>query len=115
VDGVIREIHEGINQGGNWNDDCIWTEFRERVENQFTDTAAIEKSLSELATLDLQNDDINSYITKFESLVHCCSYLCSDPGILKMFKDSLCKGVTAKVYSHNVWPLTLDEWQAAAC
>jgi Retrotransposon gag protein len=113
VNGVIRDIHEGIDLGGNRNNNQIWTEFQERFENHFTDTAAVEKALSELAALDLQNDDIDSYITKFESLVCRCGYLCSDPGVLKMFKDRLRKGVTAKIYSCNVWPLTLDEWQAA--
>jgi hypothetical protein len=30
-----------------------------------------------------------------------------------MFKDGLPKGVTSKIYSRDIWPLTLDEWQAA--
>jgi hypothetical protein len=76
--------------------------------------AIIEKSLTKLATLDLKDNDIDSYITQFETLVHRCGYLHTDPGILKMFQDKLRKGITAKILSQDVWPLTLDEWQAAA-
>ena len=115
VDQIIREVCKGLNEGGSTRqDDRIWTEFKKAFETQFTDMAIIEKSLTKLTALDLQDDNIDSYIAKFETLMRRCRYLQTDPGVLKMFKDRLRKGITAKIYSQDVWPLTLDEWQAAA-
>jgi hypothetical protein len=114
VDQVIREVQQGLTDGSSHRqDDRLWTEFKESFEGQFTDTAIVEKSLTELTNLDLTGDDVDSYIAKFETLVRRCGYLRTDPGVLKMFKDGLPKGVTSKIYSRDVWPLTLDEWQAA--
>ena len=75
VDQVIREVQKALDSRTTTRqDDRIWTEFKEGFKTQFTDTAIIEKSLTELTTLDLQDNNIDSYIAKFETLVWCCGY-----------------------------------------
>ena len=56
--------------------------------------------------------DPNSYIAKFEELVHHANFNINDPHTIRHFTKGLPRGLYKTIYQHD-GPTTFEQWRAA--
>ncbi len=69
----------------------------------------------QLACLEMQADNIDDYIAKFENLVWKARIPHQEQGVLDRFKEGLKRGIHAAILHQDQWPTNLDQWQEQAC
>jgi Reverse transcriptase (RNA-dependent DNA polymerase)/Retroviral aspartyl protease len=68
----------------------------------------------ELGKLEMEGDQIDEYIAKFETLLDKAEIPHTKVVAIQKFKDGLRKGVLAKILQRDQWPTTINEWQQNA-
>ena len=96
------------------DDEQLWESLKTAFERSFTYTNKVEDTKHQLARLEMQADNIDNYIAKFENLVHKAGIPCQEQGILDRFKDGLKRGIHAAILWRDQWPTNLDQWQEQA-
>ena len=96
------------------DDETLWREFVMDVTRVFTNTASSEQAYAALTDLQMKGEDIDDYITTFESLIVKAGWERAAQGSLEMFKQGLTSGIHYRILNRNPVPRTIDDWYAAA-
>jgi hypothetical protein len=83
-------------------------------ENAFAHTRRVEQARMDLAKLEMEGNNINDYIAKFENLLRKADIPRTEVGSIQKFKDGLRQGVLRAILSKERWPDTIDQWEEAA-
>jgi hypothetical protein len=67
----------------------------------------------DLAKLEMEGNNINDYIAKFENLLHKADIPHTEVGSIQKFKDGLRQGVLHAILNKERWPDTIDQWEEA--
>jgi Retrotransposon gag protein/Zinc knuckle len=95
-------------------DDSLWTSLQTSFKNAFAFTGQIEQAKTDLARLEMEGDDIDNYIAKFENLLRKAAIPRTDVRVMDDFTDGLKKWLHKEILREATWPTTLDEWEEAA-
>lgn len=99
---------------GRW-DEGLWNEFEWEFTATFTaDTTRDQEANNKLMSLQRQGNDINMYISTFNHLVTCASWLPNDKGTLEKFKRGPRRWIVFEVPNRENPPTTLTGRQDAA-
>ena len=86
----------------------LWVELTTAFSNAFTHTGRVEQARTELAKLEMEGDQIDEYIAKFENLLCKADIPRTEVGSIQKFKEGLRKGVLAAILRRDQWPETID-------
>ena len=75
------------------NDEQLWESLKTTFERSFTYTNKVEDAKHQLACLEMQANNIDDYIAKFENLVRKAGIPHQEQGILNRFKEGLKRGI----------------------
>ena len=92
----------------------LWIEFTEAFCRQFWDTAKVEKAWAELLNLEMKGNDINRYITNFETLLAMADRHHTEAESVDLFKQGLQASLQRACMAKRPILYTLDEWKATA-
>ncbi len=75
------------------DDEQLWESLKTAFERSFAYTNKVKDAKHQLARLEMQADNIDDYIAKFENLVRKAGIPRQEQGILDRFKDGLKRGI----------------------
>ena len=96
------------------DDETLWREFVADFTRAFIDTVSSEQVYAALTDLQMKGEDIDDYITTFESLIIKAGWERAAQGLLEMFKQGLNAGIHYHILNRNPVPRTIDDWYTAA-
>jgi hypothetical protein len=67
----------------------------------------------DLAKLEMEGNNINDYIAKFENLLHKADIPRTKVGSIQKFKDGLRQRVLHAILNKERWPDTINQWEEA--
>ena len=94
-------------------DETLWREFVADFTQAFTDTASSEQAYATLIDLQMKGEDIDDYITTFESLIVKAGWERAAQGLLEMFKQGLNASIHYCILNRNPVLRTIDDWYVA--
>ena len=92
----------------------LWIELTTAFSNAFAHTGRVEQARTELAKLEMEGNQIDEYIAKFENLLRKADIPRTEVGSIQKFKEGLRKGVLAAILRRDQWPETIDAWEEHA-
>ena len=92
----------------------IYDNFKEEFIEFWTDTNEPYHTTAELDKLQMNHDNIDTYITQFAELAHNALYHEDDPTVLEKFKAGLPLKLLRKCMHHNN-PRNWDTWMGFVC
>jgi hypothetical protein len=96
------------------NDEAIWTEFEQAFKDAFTDSNKRQRAYEKLKDHKMANDDIDTYIAGFETLVKQAGWSRNDAGTMDLFQAGLKHELKKAILNQETWPTTLDQWERDA-
>jgi hypothetical protein len=96
------------------NKEVLWDELKNDFVNAYAHMRRVEQARMDLGKLEMESDQINEYIAKFENLLKKSEIPRTEVGAIQKFKDGLRKGVLTKILQRDQWPRKIDEWQEYA-
>jgi hypothetical protein len=96
------------------NKEVLWDELKDGFVNAYTHTGRVEQARMDLGKLEMESNQIDEYIAKFENLLKKSEIPRTEVGAIQKFKDGLRKGVLTKILQRDQWPEKIDEWQEYA-
>src|SRR6266403_951054 len=95
-------------------DENLWEDLKDAFTRAFANTSKIEDAKIALSKVEMEGDQINKYIAKFEGLLCKADILRTEITVMTMFTDGLQKGIHAAILCLDTWPTTLNGWEEAA-
>ena len=92
----------------------LWDEFTREFARSWMDTNAQAKALLELQKLQMQGDQVDTYISEFERLLAKAGWHRLDQGSIDLFRRGLTQQVHFSCLQREHLPNTLNEWELAA-
>jgi hypothetical protein len=74
----------------------------------------VEQARMNLAKLEMEGNQVDEYIAKFENLLHKADIPRTEVGSIQKFKDRLQQGILRAILNKETWPTTIDQWEEAA-
>ena len=96
------------------NDNDLWEDLKDAFKGAFAHTGKVEQARFDLLALEMDGDQIDEYIAKFENLLKKAEIPRNEVGAIEKFKNGLRKGVLAKLLSRDTWPETIDQWEESS-
>ena len=62
------EVEDMLQAGADPNNNIFWTSFKTAFEEAYTDTGKAQSTFNEITTLQMKGQNLNEYITRFETL-----------------------------------------------
>ena len=91
----------------------LWNTVLNRFTNAYTDTAIKSRSQKQLRELRMKQENLDNYITEFQSLANKAGHTLDEEATLNIFQDRLPEQLVANIVRFH-HPLTWNEWTAAA-
>jgi hypothetical protein len=95
-------------------DEDLWDDLINAFENTFAHMGQVEQARMDLAKLEMEGNQVNEYIAKFENLLCKSDIPQTEVGSIQKFKDGLRQGVLQAILNKETWPTTIDQWEEAA-
>jgi len=95
-------------------DENLWEDLKDAFTRAFANTSKIEDAKIALSKVEMEGDQINEYIAKFEGLLCKADIPRTEITVMTMFTDGLQKGIHAAILCLDTWPTTLNGWEEAA-
>ena len=111
---ILRHKTTRLSDQVSKTDKSLWEDLKDAFINAFAYTGKVEQARFNLLALEMEGDQIDEYIAKFEGLLKKAEIPRNEVGAIEQFKNGLRKGVLAKIYSRDTWPEDLDQWQENA-
>ena len=89
----------------------LWDNFILNFVQRFRDTGEEERSWAQLQLLEMRDNDLDSYITKFATLIKKVNREWDEVAHIDIFKQGLKTWLLQKVMVRRPLPYTLDQWQ----
>ena len=93
----------------------LWDYTEEGFQRKFGDTVSEERAIAELEDgIKMEKGDLDSFINRFEILVHHAQYDPDHPMVLRKFTDGLPLEMYKTIYGRERPPVGYQQWREAA-
>jgi hypothetical protein len=94
-------------------DEDLWEDLINTFKNAFAHTGQVEQAQMDLAKLEMEGNQVDEYIAKFENLLRKSDIPRTEVGLIQKFKDGLQQGILRAILNKETWPTTIDQWEEA--
>ena len=122
-----EQVNDWVKSQLHWLADCLqnranaWEEYlydtiKDHFNNTFTNSMIMQRAKHDLKSLHMVKDELDQYVTKFESLAELANYNLTEDLVIEKFLDRLHQGLTRSIITHTKpLPQNWEEWVQATC
>jgi Retrotransposon gag protein len=92
----------------------LWVNFKTAFRSAFMDSNKRQTAYEQLKKHHMCGADVDTYITRFETLLHHAGWLRTDTGAIDIFRNGLTHELKKAILCREIWPETLDNWKRMA-